>query len=399
MTRRDAMKLFAALGLLPKIARSAFAASPPKDAASATAAFGCDLFARLRDKPGNLFFSPLSIETALAMTSGGARGETLAEMTKVLHLPEKEGHVGVGDLIRSLQAGPGAKYELAIANALWGQQGLPFKQEFLAESKQHYGAGLNTVDFHQPEEARQKINRWVERQTKDKIKDLFAAGAITPDYRLALTNAIYFKGRWEKVFNRSVTRDEPFKLAGGGTVQAPLMRQGGHYRYFGGGDLQAVDLPYAGGTVSMLVVLPATPDGLPAVEKSLSAETLRDWNGRLRQADGDVMLPRFKTTDGFDLGDTLQSMGMKLAFSDDADFGGLCDERLKIAKVVHKAFVDTNEEGTEAAAATGVGMKLAAAAAPRERFKFRADRPFLFVIRDTANNTPLFVGRVANPMA
>jgi serpin B len=368
-----------------------------KESAMATAAFGCDLFAKLRDKPGNLFFSPLSIETALAMTSGGARGETLAEMNKVLHLSGTGAHHLVGGLMRSLQSTPDAKYELAIANALWGQTGLPFKPLFLAESKKYYDAGLNTVDFHQPEAARLTINRWVEEKTKDKIKELFASGSLGPANRLVLTNAIYFKGKWADPFKKENTKDEPFKLADGGTVSAPLMRRGGNYRYMAADGVQAVDVPYVGGKIAMLVVLPAA-GGLPAVEKALTVDKLTAWTSRLKFADGDVLLPRFKTTDKFELGDTLQAMGMRLAFSDSADFSGMCSEPLQISSVVHKAFVDTNEEGSEAAAATGIAMRATAARVPQERFTFRADRPFLFVIRDVTAGTPLFVGRIANPL-
>jgi serpin B len=408
MTRRDSLKLLGLLGLgtaLPvRFGRSSEPIEKPVKPsakehamAAATAAFGCDLFAKLRSKAGNLFFSPLSIETALAMTSAGARGETLAEMSKVLHLPDAGAQAAVGDLLRGLQAAPGAKYELAIANALWGQQELPFRQEFLAATQKDYGATLHPVDFRQTEQARQTINHWVEEKTKDKIKDLFAPGTLTADNRLVLTNAIYFKGKWAAPFMKGLTRDEPFHLVGGGTVQAPLMRHDDRYRYFAADGEQAVDLPYAGGRMAMLVILPAAADGLPALEKRLSSERLATLVEKLRYQHGQVLLPRFKMTEEFDLSATLQDMGMKRAFSVDADFGGMCAEPLMISKVIHKAFVETNEEGSEAAAATGVTMRVATAMAPEAPFTFRADRPFLFAIRDTTTGTPLFVGRVANP--
>jgi serpin B len=364
--------------------------------AAATAAFGCDLFARLRSKAGNLFFSPLSIETALAMTSVGARGETLAEMTKVLHIPAG-GQSAVGDLLRSLQPGPQAKYELSIANALWMQHGMAFRQEFLAETNRHYEAATHSVDFGQTEQARQTINHWVEQKTKDKIKDLFAPGTLSAECRLVLTNAIYFKGKWADPFNKNFTRDEPFHVTGEKTVQAPLMRRRGQFRYFAGEGVQAVDLPYAGNHISMLVILPAAVDGLPALEKDLTAERVHGWVGKLASKPGEVLLPRFKTTDEFDLTATLQDMGMRRAFTAAADFSGMSPEPLMISKVVHKAFVETNEEGSEAAAATGVAMVRASVRVQDEPFKFRADRPFLFAIRDTTTGTPLFVGRVANP--
>jgi serpin B len=408
MTRRDTLKLLGLLGLraaLPvNLGRAVEpiyqpAIPGPKELAmaAATAAFGCDLFAKLRAKAGNLFFSPLSIEVALAMTSAGARGETRDEMTKVLHLPAG-GQPVVGDLLRALQPGPQAKYDLAIANALWLQQGMTFRQEFLAETNRHYEAALQSVDFAQTEKARQTINHWVEQNTKDKIKDLFAPGTISADNRLVLTNAVYFKGAWVNPFDKKMTRDEAFHVSGDKTVQAPLMRRHGRYRYFAGDGVQAVDLPYVGNRMSMLVILPTAADGLSAIEKNLTAERLHGWVEKMGVKPGDVLLPRFKTTDEFDLGETLQGMGMKLAFTPEADFSGMCPERLMISTVVHKAFVETNEEGSEAAAATGVGMRVASMPAPQEPFTFRADHPFLFAIRDTTTGTPLFVGRVANPV-
>jgi serpin B len=401
MTRRDTLKLFGLLGLRAVVpAGLARASIPPvKDPAMAAAAasFGCDLFAKLRSKAGNLFFSPISIETALAMTAVGARGETRSEMDTVLHLGANA-EAGAGAFLRGLQAAPGAKYQLSVANALWGQQGMPFRQEFLAETNRDYGATLHPVDFRQPEQARQTINHWVEQQTKDRIKDLFAPGTLDKANRLVLTNAIYFKGAWKDPFKKENTKTEPFHVTGDKTVMAPLMRRHGEYRYLEAAGFQAVDLPYAGNRVAMTVILPS--DGQSSeVESKLSADRLKDIESKLARAPGQVLLPRFKTTDEFDLGDTLQQMGMRRAFTPDADFSGMCAEPLMISKVVHKAFVETNEEGSEAAAATGVGMRLAAAPLPRPPFVFRADRPYLFIIRDTATNAPLFVGRVANPNA
>jgi serpin B len=366
--------------------------------AAATAAFGCDLFAKLRAKAGNLFFSPLSIETALAMTGAGARGETLTEMTKVLHLPAA-GQAALGDLLRALQPGPQAKYELSIANALWMQQGIMFRPEFLAEANRHYDAALHSVDFAQTEQARQTINHWVEEKTKDKIKDLFGPGSLSVDSRLVLTNAIYFKGKWADPFDKKATRDEAFHVSGDKTVQVPLMNRRGRYRYFAGDGVQAIDLPYAGNRMAMLVVLPAAANGLPDLEKDLTADRFHGWVEKLAYHPGQVLLPRFKTTEEFDLTATLQELGMRRAFTPEADFSRMSPERLWISNVVHKAFVETNEEGSEAAAATGVAIVATAVPMRDEPFTFRADRPFLFAIRDTWTGTPLFVGRVANPNA
>jgi serpin B len=404
MARRDSLKLLGLVGAGAAIAAGFGCAEaiPPsaglkeRAMATSTTEFGYDLFGKLREKAGNLFFSPLSIETALAMTSGGARGETLAEMSKVLHLPA-DSQAAIGGLLQSLRAGPQAKYDLAIANALWMQQGLAFRPEFLAETQKNYEAAMRVVDFRQTEKARQTINRWVAEQTKDKIKELFAPGSLTADGSLVLTNAIYFKGKWATPFDKKATQDEPFHVSGDKTIQAPLMRRSGRFRYVSGDGVQAVEMPYAGDRITMLVVLPAAPDGLPALEKSLTADRFSGWVDRLAYKPGQVLLPRFKATDEFDLSQTLQEMGMKQAFTGSADFSGMCAEPIMISKVVHKAFVETNEEGSEAAAATGVAMVKASAPLPQEPFVFRADRPFLFVIRDTTTGTPLFVGRIVNP--
>jgi serpin B len=408
MTRRDSLKLLSLLGLraaLPPNACRAMSPEPPpltqtQAIADATAAFGCNLFAKVRSKPGNLFFSPLSIEVALAMTSLGARGETQTEMNGVLRIPLPRAHSGAGVFLNGLQGKPAAGFELSIANALWMQQGYSFKKEFLSQTQMYYDAVPHSVDFGQTEKARETINRWVEQNTKDKIKDLLPSGSLTAVTRLVLTNAIYFKSKWADPFDKKSTRDEPFHVTSDKTVQAPLMQRWGRYRYFAGAGVQAVELPYAGGRMSMLVVLPAAADGLSALEKTLTADRARGWVDHLRSKFGQVLLPRFKVADEFDLGDTLQDMGMKLAFSNSADFSGISAEQLLISKVIHKAFVETNEEGTEAAAATGVAMApKAAAPEPETPFTFRADRPFLFVIRDTSSGTPVFVGRVVNPMA
>jgi serpin B len=395
MTRRDTLKLLGLLGLRAVLpANFGRAIAPPKGSAmaDATAAFGADLFAKLRSRPGNLFYSPLSIESALAMTAAGAAGETKAEMDKVLHLPAD--HNAAGDLLGGLRSKPDSKYELAIANALWGQQGLAFRQKYLTETMS-YGASLHQVDFQQTEEARQKINHWVAENTKDKIPELFDRGSLSPAAMLVLTNAVYFKGKWAEPFDKKLTKDEPFHVTGDKTTRAPLMRRRGRYRYFANEVVQAVDLPYAGDKLSMLVILPAAPDA----EKDFNAANLRDWVAKLTSKPGEVILPRFRMTGEFDLSKTLQDMGMKLAFTGLADFSGMCADRLMISSVIHKAFVETNEEGSEAAAATGVTMARASLRPPEEPFTFRADRPFLFVIRDITTNTPLFVGRVRNPVA
>jgi serpin B len=365
--------------------------------------FALDLYAKLRAQDGNLFFSPYSLSTALAMTYAGARGKTAQQMADVLHFPgEQQGlHEGFAALIHELpgDAKPAA-YQLAIANALWGQKGYGFLKSFLDLTQQHYGAGLREVDFAKAsEEARLAINSWVEEQTQGKIKDLLAPGILKPLTRLVLTNAIYFKGTWAAQFEKRLTRDEPFFTEPARNISVAMMQQTGEMKYFEEKDFQAIELPYKGGRLSMVVFLPRNVDGLPAVEKALTTG-LVSWLGQFHSQKVALSLPRFKLTGAFLLNEVLAGMGMPLAFDDSAaDFSGLDGGKppgLFISAVVHKGFVDVNEEGTEAAAATAVVMTLRAARIERTAV-FRADHPFLFLIHDAGSGSILFMGRVTNP--
>jgi serpin B len=360
--------------------------------------FAFDLYARLRENQGNLFFSPSSISTALAMTYAGARGETAAEMARALHftLPPEALHAGFEALLKE-QNTDKAGYKLRVANALWGQQGYGFAPDFLKLTQTHYGAGLYEVNFAAAEQARQKINTWVEKQTQDKIKDLIKPGMVDSSTRLVLTNAIYFKGDWDSPFKKERTRTEPFKLSESNTVQAPLMTQSHDYRYLDGDTFQMLEMPYGSKEMSMVVLLPKKVDGLAELEKTLTADNLGAWLGRLRHREVVVNLPRFKTTSEFSLKAQLSALGMPQLFqAGKADLSGMNDgkEKLFLSAVVHKAFVDVNEEGTEAAAATG---GIAKALAVRVKPVFRADHPFVFLIRDTRNGSVLFLGRILNP--
>jgi serpin B len=375
-------------------------APPVRAAADANGAFALDLYARLRERPGNLFLSPLSISAALAMTSAGARGETLREMEKVLHLgPGPSAHAGFGDLLRQLQPKEDS-YELSIANALWIQKGYPVREEFRHTTGTEYGAGLESLDFaNEPGPARATINRWVEERTRSRIRDLMPPESVTARTRLVLTNAIYFKGKWQRPFPKAATQDEPFQAQGGSSPRVPLMRAEGSFAYLDAGDAQVVALPYGNGDLSMVLLLPRAKEGLLALEASLTTARLSEWLQKLATRPGTVMLPRYRVTAQFELKDTLAALGMRRAFGDAADFSGIASgERLLISAVVHKAYVDVNEEGSEAAAATGVAMMpTSMPLAPPERFTFRADHPFLFLIRDVRSGSLLFLGRVVNP--
>lgn len=411
MTRRDFLRSSAlATPSLALLGRSRLLADvaplPPVDikaVVSGNTAFAGDIYGQLGKKAGNLFCSPFSMSAALAMTSGGAAGDTLGEMVKVFHFPavQDELHAGFGSLIRQMnESASRGGYELRIANALWGQSGFPFLDSFTSMVKQHYGAGFQTVDFKSPEPARQRINRWVEEQTKDKIKELFQSGTIDADTRLVLANAIYFKGTWLHKFQPRATSDAEF-MTGGKKISVPTMHKTERFGYAETDAYQMLEMRYNKSTLAMNVVLPRANDGLDELESKLNADWLKTALGGIRPQEVVVSFPKFKTTISYDLTGTLAAMGMPQAFSrQQANFSRMTEaERLMIGVVVHKAFIDVTEEGTEAAAATGVGMKLAAAPVQEPPKVFNANHPFVFVIRDTATGSVLFVGRMTNPKA
>ena len=365
-------------------------------------AFGLDLYAKLRQTPGNQFFSPLSISTALAMTYGGARGETETQMAKVLHfLPEQEElHAAFAQLQDGLRTNnkKGSDYQFLVANRLWGQSGFRFLESYLKLTERSYGAPLAQLDFiGQPDPSRATINRWVEEQTAEKIRELLLPRMITSDTRLVLTNAVYFLGNWTSSFDDKATQDAPFHLDGTRTLQTPTMHQKAHFRFGSADGVQILEMPYKGQRLTMVVILPEARDGLAAVEASLSAEKLDRWLSLLTNQEVNVFLPRFKVTSQFSVVDALKSLGMTLPFSNRADFSGMDGRQdLLISEVVHKAFVDVNERGTEAAAATAVVMSRKAAVHGLPQV-FRADHPFLFLIRDSKTGSILFFGRLADP--
>lgn len=374
-------------------------------------AFACDLYAKLRATDGNLFLSPYSISTCLAMTREGAAGNTAVEMDRVLHFPGSGLGTGLQGLETALAAplvrdgwDEDAKeipaYQIAVANRLFGQTGYAFRPAFLRQLDTVYGAGLEQLDIHaNPVAARLRINGWVEEQTRDRIKDLLPEGNPTPDVRLVLVNAIYFKSSWDEPFQERATVDAPFHRADGSDVDAKLMRRTDRFPYAEDGDVQILEMPYRSNALSMLVVLPRTRDGLPAVEQRLTPAVLEGWIDGLGGRKVAVRFPRFEYTSSFDLTSTLGAMGMSDAFSAKrADFSLMTQkEPLFIGLVVHKAFVKVNEEGTEAAAATAVTMRASSAPRPVEPVPFTADRPFLFLIRHRATGAILFIGRVTDP--
>jgi serpin B len=388
-------------------AASAAAQSPSANTADQAAvvaggnAFALDLYAQLRTQPGNLFFSPESISTDFAMAYAGARGETATQMAHVFHytLPPERLHPAVGALLAGLN-GTHNGYELHVADALWAQQNTNFLPAYLNLVQTDYGAGFRQVNFSKSAESvRATINAWVAQETNDKIQNLLAPGTITPATLLVLTNAIYFKGAWLNPFKKAYTEVDDFHLSAQQTVKTPMMDRTGSYNYYDGGTFQEVELPYQGNELSMVVLLPKTIDGLPALEKSFTAANLSTWLNKLAPAPRvNLELPVFTMTESVDLGGILSAMGMPQAFSGTADFSGMNGKPLfQISKAVHKAYVDVNETGTEAAAATAMVMVGASQAEEQEIISFDADHPFLFLIRDTTTGSILFLGRLTDP--
>jgi len=416
---RTAHKIFSSLllGSLVASAPSAMAITPvkapsplaPVPAAFVTSndAFASDLYAQLSKKPGNVFYSPASISTALAMTYAGARGDTAKQMAKTMHfdLASNELHEAFGALLQRLDssAASGKNPELRVANRLFGQTGMPIEKAFATVTHDRYAADVELLDFKKAADASRKtINTWVDGKTNSKIKDLMPEGSVNADTRLVLVNAIYFKGTWASQFTKTETKDEPFALSSTSTKKVPTMHQTLHAKYAETSDAQVLSLPYksadADHALSMVIVLPKTSDGLSKLEGGFTAKQLETYGSGGHHQEVIVSMPKFKTTYSTDLGDTLKKMGMPLAFDEGkADFSGITkSESLFISKVVHKAFVDVNEEGTEAAAATGVGIGMATSVPPKP-ITFKADHPFAFMIRDDKTGTILFMGRIADP--
>ena len=368
--------------------------------------FAFNMYSQVKNLPeikqaeGNLFFSPYSISTALAMTYTGARGNTAKEMSDVLKLPSlklEQIASAFGELQNGLQADKELSgYQLNVANSLWGQKGYGFLPGFLDINKKYFGSGLTEVDFEQHEQARQIINTWVEKQTQEKIKELLPPGIFDDDMtRLVLTNAIYFKGFWEIQFKTENTKPAKFNVTTDKTVDVQMMYQKGLFSYGEDDEMQLLSLPYKGRELSMFIILPKKIESFDSVEQKVIKNNLPI--AAVRSQEVEVFLPKFKITCGtIKLKDILKVMGMKDAFSRSSDFSGMNGKRdLYISQVFHKAFVEINEEGTEAAASTAVVMKLRSVSLPGP--VFRADRPFIFMIRDNASQSILFIGRVVNP--
>jgi len=373
--------------------------------------FAIDLYAKVSRGTGNRFLSPASISTALAMTYAGAQEETARQIAKALHfaLPPDQFHATFHRLIAELHSrnsaiaasspDRGPDVQLFMANALWCQSGERILPDFQKRIEVSYRGGLYPVDFRaETEPARRAINAWVAEQTQGKILDLVKPEQVTPRTLLVLTNAIYFKGLWTSSFAKEKTAQADFHASTQDRVRVEMMNQTGRFRCSDEPSFQLLELPYRGDALSMVILLPKTIDGLPQLESSLSLSKLETWLAKLSSRRVEVSLPKFKLTEASELRDALSELGMPIAFDlGKADFSGMTGTRdFAISAVVHKAFVEVDEKGTEAAAATGVvATRAAMVAAPP--VVFRADHPFFFLIRDIRNGTILFLGRLVRP--
>jgi serpin B len=364
-------------------------------------AFTVASYKQLTRGDANLILSPFNIATVLSMALAGAGGQTAEEIQSVLHLHYDSTYdAALGALLADLtKAGNTEGNELRTANGLWAQKGFPIRSAFENTLANNYHAPLMPLDFTaNPEAARSQINRWTEEHTKEKIKNLLPAGSLDAQTRLVLTGAIYFYGKWQDPFVPSRTQPAPFILATGATTRANFMNQTSRCGYTETPATQILEMRYAGTGIAFDVLLPKTLSGLPDLERSLTVENLSGWLGNLTTRNVQLSLPKFRTESEFSLRKALSTMGMPRAFTDKADFPGIDPKRgLAISEVVHRAFVDVSEQGTEAAAATGITMRATAMRMPEQTVVFRADHPFIFLIRDTRSGVILFIGHLMNP--
>jgi serpin B len=362
--------------------------------------FAFDFYSEInKNEQGNIFYSPYSISAALAMTYEGAKGQTADEMKSVFHFPES-------DILRPNFAAiynninkKDKEYKLSTGNALWAHQDYQFLPDYLSRVEKYYGGKAANVDFvNEREKSRQTINTFIEQQTNDKIKDLIPPGVLNAYTRLVLTNAIYFKGTWVKQFDKKDTRDQDFTTISGQKVKTPMMQLTGddaEFNYAETDDIQILEMSYDGEDLSMLILLPKE-NNLNMVEESLTNEKLSEWKNMLNEQRVDIFVPKYKFETKYFMVETLSNMGMPTAFTDAADFSGMDGtQNLLIQNVIHQAFVEVNEEGTEAAAATAVVVGIESVG-PRIPI-FRADHPFIFIIQEKETGNILFMGRVADP--
>jgi serpin B len=364
--------------------------------------FGIKLFSQIarEDAGKNVFISPVSIAFALAMVYNGASGKTKEAMARALELQG----ISIDDVNRNSaslkdmleKADP--KVQLRIANSLWSKKDITFKPDFVQRNREFYKAEVTELDFADPSAAG-TINGWVSRNTEGKIEKII--DQIEPSSILFLINAIYFKGKWAAEFEKDATTEQPFTTGAGSRKQVQMMAQSGSYQYIENADFQAISLPYGDSRWNLHVFLPAGGKGLAELQKSLTGSSWTTWMQSFRKRKGEILLPRFKIEYEKELNDSLKALGMDVAFDQtSADFSGMIQssQRAYISKVKHKTFVEVNEEGTEAAAATSAGISITSAQRPSQPFRMVVDRPFLCAIRDSQTGAVLFIGTINEPL-
>ena len=362
--------------------------------------FAINLYSQYKSEEGNIFFSPFSISTAMAMVYEGAEGKTAKEIKSVFGFPKYDNsrRNQYAKLLSEINK-KDKEYALKTANALWAEQDFHFLDEYFTTVEKYYGGKTINLDFiNEWEASRLIINNWVEDKTNNKIKDLFPKGEIDPLTRLVLTNAIYFKAKWLIQFDADKTSDEYFRVNPDKSIKVPMMQptsQKSTFNYTQNKDLQILEMPYAGEDLSMLILLPLDDD-IEALENSFTLEKLTAWKKSLRKRRVNIYIPKFKFETKYFMKKTLSNLGMPAAFTNSADFSGMTGTNdLKIDEVIHQAFIEVNEEGTEAAAATGIVMMQKSMPPPTPIFK--ADHPFIFIIQQKETGNILFMGRINNP--
>ena len=360
--------------------------------------FALDLYQKLLSYEGNIFFSPFIISTAFAMTYAGARGETEMQMAKAMYFSFSHDKLhpafsNLQDKLNKVQKK--GRVQFHVANSLWPHNKYPFKDKLLSLLKENYKTDVTAVDYvRHAEKARKAINTWIEDKTRDKIKDLIPQGTLNQDTRLVLANAIYFKGNWKNQFGKKNTRNTLFSLSLDKMVKTPMMYQNRRCSHWADKDLQVLRMPYVDTDLSMLVLLPTKIDGLSQLEQRLTIENLKKWTAHLRYKTVDIVFPKFKLEYNFRLDRALQAIGMVDAFTDNANFSGMDGtDWLYISAILHKAFIDVNEEGTEAVA-TNAALKQAS---NNPTPLFLADHPFVFLIQENQTGSIQFIGRITDP--
>ncbi len=360
--------------------------------------FTMELYHQLRKEPVNMFYSPLSISSAFAMTYAGAKGETANQLKQTLHFgPNNENfHAQYANLNKLLNKEKD-HLSLSLANAVWLQTGLEVQRDFSETITQHYGAGLKRTSFtDDPAGSQEKINQWVAEKTHDKINDLLPRSAIKRSTQMILVNALYFKGAWQTPFKKEQTKEDTFYVFEKCVTKAQMMNQKITTGYYEDKLAHVVELPYKGGDVSFMLLVPKKRFDILSVEQHFDHDVYQEYLEKMQQTRVDLSMPKFKMSRTYSLAEPLQKLGMVLPFTSNADFSGMTDQtKLMIDKVLHKTYIDVNEEGTEAAAATAITMVKTSLVT--NKAKVNADHPFLFLIKDNKTNAILFMGRIMDP--